>query len=94
MNLHSVKLYAVVVQGHEDHVHHDAEGDEQLRERIEHNDGKYLKIKEENYDHGQVFKLKYPKVNKNDGYTDMHTGFLQGKKSKIRFSMTNNFFSR
>jgi hypothetical protein len=45
MNLHSVKLYAVVVQGHEDDVHHDAEGDEQLRERIEHNDGKYLKIK-------------------------------------------------
>ena len=43
--LHSVKLYAVVVQGHEDHVHHDAEGDEQLRERIEHNDRKYLKIK-------------------------------------------------
>jgi hypothetical protein len=44
MYLHSVKLYAVVVQGHEDDVHHDAEGDEQLRERIEHNDGKYLKI--------------------------------------------------
>ncbi len=61
MYLHSVKLYAVVVQGHEDHVHHDAEGDEQLRERIEHNDGKYLKIKDENYNHGQVFELKYPK---------------------------------
>ncbi len=52
MYLHSVKLYAVVVQGHEDHVHHDAEGDEQLRERIKHNDGKYLKIKEENSEHG------------------------------------------
>jgi len=42
MCLHSVKLHAVVVQSHEDDVDHDAEGDEELREGVEHNDGEYL----------------------------------------------------
>ena len=41
--LHAVELYAVVVEGHEDDVHHDAERDEELRERIKHQDGENLR---------------------------------------------------
>ncbi len=32
-----------MVEGHEDDIDHDAERDEQLSERIKHQDGEYLK---------------------------------------------------
>ncbi len=42
------RVHVVMVEGHEHGVHHDAERDEQVHERVEHDEGKEFRQSEQN----------------------------------------------